>query len=824
MSGLKDHVTGAVKDTATGMVDEQVAVVDDFDPSEILSSLSPGGNGIPSADDLWLLSGDAFVMALVMALMPSPKQTGRILAWGTGVAKKDNVKDVSQEAAKHGYLDQVSTAKRANKRPGSTAKNCRDKDCSEFHFRTNGYCVKHCPDLNRDELGTIVKLPVHKEKKDPASPAAPAPAVEVAVDVEDVVADGAEGEKVAVDVVADVEGEEAVATTLSLDVNTEVEENGPASASPISPTSPKSPYSPTQLSIKKKLSRLENDFNSVSLREQMIDKAEIYDVEHTASLIPEAKAMLVGVKGLPDDIQLGQMLSQFRRLDVNSDGWFTAADMLALIKRFDAKFDQPVEQLSGWITKATLTESKFDFKGYVVMIIARRKLERNNFGLPKDKKIPHQFLQTPFWDLRSCVLHSLDKPLKGWVLKRGWLHAKESLNKWKLRYMQLGKDEAGRPTLEYWKNDPSGETNCLDEDTKEVKQPKRSIPLQNILVVDFALETVSPRGSVLPLREMQDRVGMDVENETVFKMTDAKGRRFTLACGKSEAVAWTSVLSRYSAASRLMFDWRENWGTGRKAKITMRDWVNATVVIAKIGRQKAAPEMCKEMMEAARTKTLWLGLPGGRERAIKKALYECNALVEGLVLTERDQKMLRVCNLSKEKMEKLGGYALSVVRAWNSSKDGLLKIDDYCMNGSVQYGVAATILAFDTYQFAAATNNSYHEKKYNVKTWVPKMNERDCAVCAMIFKTMSMRKTMGKHHCRTCGRVVCQMCSASRIYMPVSKKFERVCTSCLAKVPDNLEKEAAEEADGESDDEDAKLKEMAEDADSEDDEEATETD
>jgi hypothetical protein len=82
MSGLK-HVTGAVEDTAEGMIEEQVAVFDDFDPTEILSGLATGGNGIPCADDLWLLSGDAFAMALVMALMPSPKQTGRILAWGT---------------------------------------------------------------------------------------------------------------------------------------------------------------------------------------------------------------------------------------------------------------------------------------------------------------------------------------------------------------------------------------------------------------------------------------------------------------------------------------------------------------------------------------------------------------------------------------------------------------------------------------------------------------------------------------------------------------------------------------------------------------------
>mmetsp|Transcript_26113 Transcript_26113/g.57824 ORF Transcript_26113/g.57824 Transcript_26113/m.57824 type:complete len:751 (+) Transcript_26113:100-2352(+) len=725
MGGLKGKAGELVGDVK-GKADE---LVGDYSPEDVINQLFKDGKmgagmpemsmDIPSAENL-----QGFAMAIVVALLPSPEVTGKLLAKATGVSKAENVKDISLEAAKHGLLDQVISAKKANRRASSTAKKCNDPACGSFHFRMSGYCAKHCPELNRDELRASVLAP-----RDTVSAES--------VDVE-------------------VEGEK-----------------GPRASV--------------------KISRLEHDLSAVSLREEMLDKAETYEVELSVDLVQEAKALLVGLSDLPDDTEVGQFLFQFRRLDLDGDGLFTASDFLALVKQIDEKFEGGEEKVAAWIVEATVGNTEqFDFRGYVSMILSRRQQEENNYGVERGVQIPEipcQLKQTPFWDLRSCVLHSLEKPLKGWVLKRGWLHAKESLNKWKLRYMQLGKDEAGRPTLEYWKNDPSGETNCLDEDTKEVKQPKRSIPLQNILVVDFALETVSPRGSVLPLREMQDRVGMDVENETVFKMTDAKGRRFTLACGKSEAVAWTSVLSRYSAASRLMFDWRENWGTGRKAKITMRDWVNATVVIAKIGRQKAAPEMCKEMMEAARTKTLWLGLPGGRERAIKKALYECNALVEGLVLTERDQKMLRVCNLSKEKMEKLGGYALSVVRAWNSSKDGLLKIDDYCMNGSVQYGVAATILAFDTYQFAAATNNSYHEKKYNVKTWVPKMNERDCAVCAMIFKTMSMRKTMGKHHCRTCGRVVCQMCSASRIYMPVSKKFERVCTPCLVSGPADQERE-----------------------------------
>ncbi|KAJ1390137.1 hypothetical protein B484DRAFT_473697, partial [Ochromonadaceae sp. CCMP2298] len=66
--------------------------------------------------------------------------------------------------------------------------------------------------------------------------------------------------------------------------------------------------------------------------------------------------------------------------------------------------------------------------------------------------------------------------------------------------------------------------------------------------------------------------------------------------------------------------------------------------------------------------------------------------------------------------------------------------------------------------------------------------------------------------------------------MPVSSALDdfKLCSRGQrvrsSRVTDNLEKEAAEEADEESDDEDAKLKEMAEDADSEDDKEATETD
>jgi hypothetical protein len=82
------------------------------------------------------------------------------------------------------------------------------------------------------------------------------------------------------------------------------------------------------------------------------------------------------------------------------------------------------------------------------------------------------------------------------------------------------------------------------------------------------------------------------------------------------------------------------------------------VVIAKLGRQQNASEEAKGMMEAAESKTVWL--PGGRERARKRAHFEASELLKSLVLTERDQNMLRVCNLSKKNIENLGEYALGV--------------------------------------------------------------------------------------------------------------------------------------------------------------------
>ena len=63
--------------------------------------------------------------------------------------------------------------------------------------------------------------------------------------------------------------------------------------------------------------------------------------------------------------------------------------------------------------------------------------------------------------------------------------------------------------------------------------------------------------------------------------------------------------------------------------------------------------------------------------------------------------------------------------------------------------------------------NRFYQNKFGVK-WVSKMSARNCAVCKALFRSVSLRKAMRKHHCRSCGRVVCMPCSPSKIEMKVN--------------------------------------------------------
>jgi hypothetical protein len=509
---------------------------------------------------------------------------------------------------------------------------------------------------------------------------------------------------------------------------------------------------------------------AIALREEMLARAETFDLEITVDYERDAKAALgalAGHKQEVDDGELGQFYFQFKRLDVDADGVFTVADFNTWIYRVDPDFNAEPGTVEAWLRKATVDEKEsFDFVGYYKMVLARREFEATNWGQPPGVEVPLEFKQTPFWDLRMIVLHAINKERSGWMLKRGYMMAKESLNSWKLRYLRTNTLRPYEPPmLEYWDAHPDVDPTTLPEGAP-LPQMKGTIPLREIVLVDFSPKTSSPKGSDPKLLEAQTKVGMTVETELVMKITIANGRRFTFAC----------ELFRHAAASRLMVDWRENWGTKRIGKVVLRDWLNAAVVIAKIGMQKNAQADAQKIIADAAKK--WTILPGGKAAAMKKGQQDAMQYIKDLVLTDRDWMMLRVVGLDDKNIDQLGGLALRGVQLWNASKGTLKQLDNQYCGGGVQMGVNGMITAVNVYNYAAAAKNAYNTNKWKVD-WEPKSMQRACAVCCMTFKSMTLRKTHGKHHCRVCGKVVCHVCAANRIFMQVSNKFERVCNKCI---------------------------------------------
>ncbi|XP_037837221.1 FYVE, RhoGEF and PH domain-containing protein 6 isoform X2 [Kryptolebias marmoratus] len=68
--------------------------------------------------------------------------------------------------------------------------------------------------------------------------------------------------------------------------------------------------------------------------------------------------------------------------------------------------------------------------------------------------------------------------------------------------------------------------------------------------------------------------------------------------------------------------------------------------------------------------------------------------------------------------------------------------------------------------------------------WIPDLRATMCMVCTCEF-TLTWRR----HHCRACGKVVCQACSANKYYLEYLKNQPaRVCDHCFAKLQENSDR------------------------------------
>ncbi|XP_047431140.1 FYVE, RhoGEF and PH domain-containing protein 6 isoform X2 [Mugil cephalus] len=68
--------------------------------------------------------------------------------------------------------------------------------------------------------------------------------------------------------------------------------------------------------------------------------------------------------------------------------------------------------------------------------------------------------------------------------------------------------------------------------------------------------------------------------------------------------------------------------------------------------------------------------------------------------------------------------------------------------------------------------------------WIPDLRATMCMICTCEF-TLTWRR----HHCRACGKVVCQACSTNKYYLEYLKNQPaRVCDQCFAKLQENSDR------------------------------------
>ncbi|XP_056131905.1 FYVE, RhoGEF and PH domain-containing protein 6 [Lampris incognitus] len=68
--------------------------------------------------------------------------------------------------------------------------------------------------------------------------------------------------------------------------------------------------------------------------------------------------------------------------------------------------------------------------------------------------------------------------------------------------------------------------------------------------------------------------------------------------------------------------------------------------------------------------------------------------------------------------------------------------------------------------------------------WIPDLRATMCMICTCEF-TLTWRR----HHCRACGKVVCQACSTNKCYLEYLKNQPaRVCDHCFAKLQENSDR------------------------------------
>jgi len=484
-----------------------------------------------------------------------------------------------------------------------------------------------------------------------------------------------------------------------------------------------------------------------------------------------------------------QLVHQFDQLDNDGDGAITWKDVEVHVRRinpifFDEKEPAAIQELfEGWIKEASINQStSLDLIGYAKAVVKLRK----------DSKATgyNEITRTPFWDLRSVVLcYPTVKP-KGQILKRGHMIAFERANAWRSRHFQaVSVEEAKTLTQEnekankgvplapvdpkfmlgYYVNDPQFPQ---DETGKPVDVTRKgTINLLDVNVVDISPKTAVSDTLFGSLKSGSSLEKEDLENMIVFKVTVSSGRRYTLAAPEADAIEWICYFTWFSNAWRSADKWIDQFGSRKLDKITIRDWALAGTVVAKISLGAAFKDTTEAAIKKAAASKNWRKVKNLKEKLAK-------TFAEKYEINDKDRNFVALVGLDMSSLEDAQNTVIKTIKTMVMNKAYFQQIDKSFCFGAFQWSATGIIAIMNAYAYGSAFKNQVRQNTYSVK-WDSKGEARECAVCHVVFKTLTLRKTMSKCHCRCCGRVVCHMCATKEVYLEVTGKFERICESCI---------------------------------------------
>jgi hypothetical protein len=717
---------------------------DDMEDVEIPSDINL--DDIPKDTSELLKEGIDYATNFALALVPSPANlAGMYVSMFPATDDSTSIEeDIQRSAHASGALDWFTKQRLTKRRVSFTANVCGSKGCTRLHFGTSNFCVEHDAQesaLHEEEIVRFQQVDASNSASEAAAGAPPAPPAK---------------------------------SGSVFDGNTKLNDVG----------------SQARVSLKIDMRR------EVAIYTEQLDKKDDITEAH----------MKLG-KDVLTDSKLGgkkvafwekpQMVHQFTQLDHDGDGVITWKDICAHVRRFNPMFladkdDAALEhELGEWIKQASYNGNpEMNLVSYAKSLVKLRA----------DSKLTgyNDICRTAFWDLRSVVLCYPTVQPKGELLKRGYMIAVETANSWKRRYFEpVSSDEASaatsardakilrnssdskkapvvlapiesRFTLGYYMNDPSMPFSSTGKGV-DVTQ-KGTIDLLQVTVVDLSPKTAitdTMFGSLAGAGYSHDVL----QGMIVFKVTVSGGRRYTLAASGENALKWISYFTWFSNAKRSAEKWIDDWGTRKSAKITIRDWALAGTVVAKISLGAVFLEETKAAIVKAKKAEKW--------RQVKKLQDKMSTTwAKCYEVTARDKFLVSTVGLDMSSLQDAQNKVISTIKSLVMHKAYFQQFDRSFCFGGFSATHTSLVALMNAYAYGSVFKNKVMENMYSVK-WDSKTEARDCACCGIVFKSLTLRKTLGKCHCRSCGRIVCHTCASKEIYLEVTKTFERVCEACI---------------------------------------------